>query len=142
MAVSSCTIAAVSKNGKPVMLDRSVLDRWMAAIGDGVELEITVAERKDSRSLRQNRTYWSQIIAPLAEHLGYDHDEREDLHEGLLAEFGGTHVDKATGRAVPNKRSSKMNVQDFGEYMDFCVRWAAKLPSPLVLELPNDRSDA
>lgn len=137
MAVQSFATSAVIAQGKLKLLDRESLLRWAQSVGDGTELVLEVREKKDKRSLRANRAYWGLLVTPLAEHLGYDRDEIDDLHEGLLMLYSGTHVDKVSQKEVPNKRSRKMNTSEFHDFMEWTVRYAAK-EHGITLELPDD----
>ena len=116
---------------------RQQMAQFIRSLGAGIRYEIEVREYRDKRSIAQNRTHWGKLVTPLAEHLGYDKHEIEDLHESLLCLFAGTHADKLTGRAVPNERSSSMNTARFSEFMQWTVRFAA-MEHDCILELPDE----
>lgn len=137
MSRQSFSTAAVIDKGFVRLKDRTSMLRWANSVGDGVELVVEIREKKDTRSLKANRAYWGLLVTPLAEHLGYDRDEIDDLHEGLLMLYGGTHLDKVSGKEVPNKRSRKMNTSEFHDFMEWTVRYAAK-EHGIALELPDD----
>lgn len=138
MAMQSFSTQAVIQKGAIKLLDRSGMLRWASSVGDGIELIVEIRERKSRRSLRANRAYWGLLVTPLAEHLGYDRDEIEDLHEGLLMLYAGTHIDKISQKEIPNKRSKNMNTAEFHQFMEWTVRYAAK-EHGVVLELPDDQ---
>ena len=137
MSGQSFSTAAVIDKGFVRLKDRSSMLRWANSVGDGVELVVEIREKKDKRSLKANRAYWGLLVTPLAEHLGYDRDEIDDLHEGLLMLYSGTHVDKVSQKEVPNKRSRKMTTSEFHDFMEWTVRYAAK-EHGIELELPDD----
>jgi hypothetical protein len=88
----------------------------------------------------QNAWHWGVAIPILADALGYDKDEHDDLHYALVNECFGTHVDPRLGREVPNVRSSKLSTEKFSEFMEWEVRWAAK--QGIVVPLPNESEAA
>lgn len=137
MSGQSFSTAAVIDKGFVRLKDRSSMLQWANSVGDGVELVVEIREKKDKRSLKANRAYWGLLVTPLAEHLGYDRDEIDDLHEGLLMLYSGTHVDKVSQKEVPNKRSRKMTTSEFHDFMEWTVRYAAK-EHGIDLELPDD----
>lgn len=137
MSGVSFSAAGVIDKGAVKLLDRRSLAAWAKTVGDGTPLTVEIKEKKDQRSIRANRAYWGLLVTPLAEHLGYDRDEIEDLHEGLLMLYSGTHVDKVSQKEVPNKRSRKMNTSEFHDFMEWTVRYAAK-EHGIVLELPGE----
>lgn len=137
MSGQSFSTAAVIDKGFVRLKDRSSMLRWANSVGDGVELVVEIREKKDKRSLKANRAYWGLLVTPLAEHLGYDRDEIDDLHEGLLMLYSGTHIDKVSQKEVPNKRSRKMTTSEFHDFMEWTVRYAAK-EHGIELELPDD----
>lgn len=114
--------------------------RMVAALrnlaGKPVELEIRRA--KHQRSLDQNAWTWGVAYPQLAEALGYEQSEIEDLHYGLVAKWGGEHFDKRMGQMVPNKRSSKLTTTEFSDYMEWLVRFAAQTAG-VYIELPDER---
>lgn len=131
-----------------VIQARPYFDRFVASLPDGQELVLTVEPRKDKRTLKQNRTLWgvvyTSLMQQLANEVGYDrHDKAgvEQMHEGLLMLYGGTKVCPVTKREVAAKRSSKMTVAEFADYIEWVARWAAT-EYGIVVELPSDREAA
>jgi hypothetical protein len=127
---------------------RPFFDRFVQSLPDGQELVLTVEPRKDKRTNKQNRTLWGvvyeSLVQQVADEVGYDkHDKagKEQLHEGLLMLFGGVKKCPITGREVAAKRSSKMTVAEFADYIEWIARWAAT-EYGIVVELPSDREAA
>src|SRR3989304_2310465 len=121
----SYEFAAVKTLTGLVFSSRAYFDRAISTLGDGEEVIVTVARRIDKRSLQQNRALWGpvydQLIAGIAESVGYEpHDKtgKEQMHEGLLALFGGTVIDSVTKREVAKERSSTMTVARFAEFLE------------------------
>jgi hypothetical protein len=89
--------------------------------------EVTVKERKSLRSIQQNRYLWGVVYPTILKHLpGWESD---DVHEYFLGECFGWETLEGFGRRRlrPIKRSSKLNKQEFGDYVSFIQRKAAEL---------------
>ncbi len=86
---------------------------------------INVKENKVTRSDRQNRYLWGIVYKAIQEHLpGWDAD---DVHEFCLGEWSGweTLQGPLGTRIRPVRRSSKLNVQEFSDYVDHIQRTMA-----------------
>src|SRR5690606_4825484 len=64
----------------------------------GHEVVVTVQRKTRKRSLEQNAWLWGVALPLIAEHLGYDRHEHDDLHYDLLSVRFGT---KAVAPRVP-----------------------------------------
>lgn len=105
----------------------------------GAELDIVIRGHRSQRSLDQNRWIWGVAYPLLADSLGYDRDEIEDLHYALVEKWGGSHFDARMGTTVPNKRSSKLTTKEFSDFMEWLVRFAAKHCN-CVIPLPDEEA--
>lgn len=102
----------------------------------GKRVSVTLGRLK--RSSDANAWLWGVAYAKyLAPELGYEQNELEELHDGVLMAMYGTKKDKLTGNEIPAKRTSKMNTKEFSEHMEALVRWAAKNGYG-VIPLPNE----
>lgn len=126
----------VSDDGTRLSLDGQSKSRLKALAGQHIDIRPV----KRTRSLEQNAWVWGVAYLHLADTLGYDRHEIEDLHYGLVAKWGGEHFDKRLGAMVPNKRSSKLTTKEFSDYMEWLVRFAAQ-ECGCVIPLP-DEADA
>ena len=108
----------------------------------GQSLQLVLRKRGSKRSLVQNAWIWGVAYPVIAESLGYDHHEHEDLHYALVAKCFGEHFDKRIGAMVPNKRSSKMTTTEFSEYMEWLVRFAATELGGIMVPLPGESEAA
>ena len=126
-------LATVTPTG--LRLDAEAKARLKLLAGERVEIR----KVKRTRSLDQNAWIWGVAYPQLAEALGYEPHEIEELHYGLVAKWGGEHFDKRLGAMVPNKRSSKLTTKEFSDYMEWLVRFAAKECGGVVIELPDER---
>jgi len=96
--------------------------RWLGLLS-GQRVEVVVRKRRTKRSDRANRFYWSAVVGPLADHLGYEKDE---LHEVLAMRF--LRIDDCPLTGVPRrKRTPKTNTAEFADYVERCIRLAAEL---------------
>ena len=103
---------------------------------------VTITRPKSIRSLDQNAWIWGVAYPVIAEAIGYDLHEHEDLHYALVAKCFGEHFDKRVGAMVPNKRSSKLSTKEFSEYMEWLVRFAAIDLGGIVVPLPGESEAA
>jgi hypothetical protein len=104
----------------------------------GVGLDVVIRQHRDNRSLPQNAWIWGVAYPLIAETLGYDKHEHDDLHYALVAKCFGVHHDDKLGADVPNARSSKLTTAQFSEYMDWLVRFAAQ-EWGCVIPLPDEQ---
>lgn len=102
--------------------------------------DVEIRPRRRTRSTDQNAWIWGVAYPQIAEALGYEPHEIEELHYGLVAKWGGEHFDKRLGAMVPNKRSSKLTTKEFSDYMEWLVRFGAKECGGVVIELPDERA--
>jgi hypothetical protein len=93
---------------------------------------------KSQRSLDQNAWIWGVAYPVIAEAIGYERHEHDELHYALVAKCFGEHFDKRIGAMVPNKRSSKLSTKEFSEYMTWLVRFAAKDLGGIYVPLPDE----
>lgn len=139
----------VAKGPKGIALTmRPYFDRYVASLPDGWLGTLTLEAHKETRTGRQNRALWGvvyeSLVSQIADEVGYDkHDAsgKEQMHEGLLMLYGGVKICPITKREVAAKRSSKMTVAEFADYIEWIARWAAT-EYGIVVELPSDREAA
>jgi hypothetical protein len=93
--------------------------------------EIEIRERKLRRSEQQNRYLWGVVYATLLKAggealAGWD---AADLHEYFLGEHFGWEklVGFGKTRIRPMRRSSRLNKQEFSDFLAFVQRKAAEL---------------
>ncbi len=103
----------------------------------GKPIEVTIRAKRSKRSLDQNAYLHGVIIPMIAEEVGYERHEADQVREALMGLCFGTHEDKISGLQVPNKRSSKLTTKEFTDLIDWAVRWAATTLG-MVIPLPNE----
>lgn len=102
----------------------------------GLPVEIVVRKRRSKRSLDQNAWHWGIAVPMIADALGYDKHEHEQVHYALVAKCFGTHSDPKSGLEIANVRSSRLSTKEFSELMEWEIRFAAELG--IVVPLPNE----
>lgn len=128
--------AMVNPQGTGLSLDGPQRQRLRSMAGK----RVVIREWKSQRSLDQNAYVWGVAYPIIAEALGYEPHEIEELHYGLVAKWGGEHFDKRLGAMVPNKRSSKLTTKEFSDYMEWLVRFGAKECGGVIVPLPNEEA--
>jgi len=107
----------------------------------GKRIDVVLRLHRNRRSLDQNAWHWGVAIPIIADALGYDKDEHEQLHYALVAKCFGTKRDPILQQEVPVVRSSKLTTAQFSELMEWEVRWAAR-EHGIVVPLPDESSAA
>jgi hypothetical protein len=102
------------------------------------DYELTLCEKKRTRSLSQNKLLWAlygQILALGGEAMGGW--TKDDLHEFFLGLFHGFEKVKLfeQTRLRPMGRSSNLSKQEFSDFVDSIVRFMAE--RGVVLDLPD-----
>lgn len=125
----SAFIGMVTDAGK-LVLDYPNAFRAYAQRFAGHEVEVQIRKRRTKRSDQQNRYWHGVVVALLAEHCGYSHDE---MHEALKAKFLGTE-DMTRGLwRIGSTR--KLSTTEFADLTERVMVWAAEelgvvIPSP------------
>lgn len=101
---------------------------------EGKEVELSVVERKSTRSLKQNAYYWGVIIKLLSEYCGYDPDE---MHERLQYRFLRKRLPDGF---VYVQRSKNLNTKQMETYHSKIREWASMEHSTFIPD-PNSGVD-
>lgn len=112
--------------------------RWTTARKQraGQRVEVVLRNPRSKRSLDQNAWHWSIAVPMIAEALGYDKHEHDQVHYALVSKCFGVRQDAKLGE-VPNARSSRLTVQQFSELMEWEVRFAAQFCG-VEIPLPSE----
>lgn len=113
------------KDGQLHIVGRPRFDQELKEHKDcDVEIEI---KKKGRRSSPQNRYYWGCVVKEIRlrlKELGNDFSD-DDVHEYLKNEFNGVTVVSEDAEAVKIGRSTtKLNKDEFSEYVNRCRDWA------------------
>ena len=99
---------------------------------------VSVKKQRNNRSNMQNNYYWSCIVQPLGESLGYFPDEMHDtLKVKFASEWQSIDInDKQIGLQTVNS-TARMNSKEFEVYADQIRIWALT-ELGIRLMLPNE----
>ena len=119
----------------------SVMVRWL---DQTKSWKVTLEEFKPRRSDMQNAFLWGVVYPSILEGGGEALAgwQKDDLHEFMLGEHFGWETLTLGGKTVhkPVRRSSRLNKQDFSDYLEFLSRRAAELgiviPEPSYGDTP------
>jgi len=121
--------AVIDEPYKLRILNREGFDRFLGTFKAGSSLEIEVKEVV-SRSQMQNSYYWGQVIGSPSKEGSLLSNEmfqgytKQELHEALKEKFGV-------------KSTMGMSQEDFTEYINNIIRWAAEFAEMYIKE-PED----
>lgn len=127
------------KQGCKIVVEDGQLVEGKRALGrlvksqDGVFM-IEKSPYKKDRTLRQNNWYW-KVLTFIGEELGY---HPKELHEVFLDEFAPIWTTRnLKGKPVQKPvRSSAMDVEQFGQYLDSIIQFAAE--HSIIIPDPED----
>jgi hypothetical protein len=102
------------------------IGRLLASLPLEKAWRVDIAEHKARRSDQQNRYLWGVVYPVIAKHL--DGFEPIDVHEYMLGEWAGWETLEGFGkkRLRPLRRSSRLNKEEFSDYVGFIQRRAAE----------------
>lgn len=134
---------SVSANGRLQFTadERRALDMWLSTLV-GRPVDITIKVHRNTRSLAQNAWWWGVAVPMIADAMGCDLHEHEQVHYALVAKCFGCLHDEKTGLDVPNERSSHLSTAKFAELMEWACRFAAETWPGLVIPLPGESEAA
>ena len=80
---------------------------------------IAVKRMRRAKTLSQNNYYWAAIVPVIAEHVGYDPYEHEQLHRGLMEKFLG---EERFG-LIFTPSFGDLSLEATTEYINQVIRW-------------------
>lgn len=118
------------EDGKLKLHNRSALEAYIAKQSEGQQMVVRVG--RETRSARQNRYYWGQVLRTIADETGHSIDY---LHELFKQEFLGQECEKTLGRPVWKTKSSKsLDTKEFTQYIEqiaaFVGDYGISIPQP------------
>lgn len=127
--------AKLDDRGVLQLTDRPAFRGYVRSLGAGT-LDVIVRKHRDQRSLPQNRYYHSVVVAILAEHFGYSHDE---AHDAIAWEF--LILPPEPGKPRRRRSTAGLNTTEFEEYLERVKRWAAEKYAVYIPD-PNEAESA
>jgi hypothetical protein len=104
---------------------------WSVIVGlpERKRFKVDIADHKPVRSDSQNRYLWGVVYRTVIEQGKLDGWTAQDIHEYLLGEHFGWEVVSIFGkkRQRPIRRSSKLNKQEFSDYIAFIQQKMAEV---------------
>jgi hypothetical protein len=121
------------KDGK-LSLDKSQQFKQYLHTLNGKRIELTVEKLKHTRSIQQNRYYWSVVVKLITQHTGHD---SEQIHEALKIMFSPKWYmpigDLLMEHAFPTS-TTRLDTLEFVGYIGKCRMWANEF---LGLQIPE-----
>ena len=117
-------------------------ERGLKTFRDG-PVTVRIERKRASRSKQQNKYWWGVCIALVSEHTGYSPEEVHEIAKQLflpkrLAVANGNG--EIVGEYVLGGSSGKLDVVEFGEFMERFKQWAAETLD-VVIPDPSERAE-
>ncbi len=116
------------QKGKLFIRDRRTFDKQIAMLKETWELEIAIQRRRATRSIQQNRYYWSQVVGLVAQYTGESPDTIHDIYKAKFLPRVITVPNIRTGEVVAEftlgGSTRKMNTAEFSTYVTAIKDWA------------------
>ena len=109
------------KEGKLILDLPSSFNRYLITL-EGKRVTCEVKRFVKKRTDPQNKFYWAVVVDILSKELGY---EKEEIHLMLRERFLRIHDERHPDFVIA-KSTTKLNTQEFNEYIEAIQRWAAQ----------------
>jgi hypothetical protein len=132
MATEAVTSGLVHR-GRLKLRATPAFQHQLQSFRDG-PVTITIERKRATRSSQSNRLYWGVYVKALSDHTGYTPDE---IHEILKAKFLPKKLAICDGNGevvdeyVVGGSTTKLDVIEFGDYLNAIHEWAVSLRCPL-----------
>ena len=110
--------------------------QYVTSLSDGF-LELIIRKPQSLRSLKMNAYYWAVPITLVKDRIEETYGKSYDLeqiHE-LMKELCG--IKEVIGKVTIKKSTARYSVQEFSEYWDKIIQWAAEVLD-LQIPYPNE----
>lgn len=117
------------RKGKLCVKDAGSFSARLARFRDGAVL-VTVERKYATRSQKQNKWYWSQVVGLVADHTGYTPDEIHEIYKAKFIPKAMAVADKngeIRDELVLGGSTTRMDTVEFSEYCERIREWAAEL---------------
>jgi hypothetical protein len=125
------------KEGK-LFLDKSEqFKQYLHTFPNEKRVEVTVEKMKHSRTLQQNKYYWSVIVKLIAQHTGHDPEQIHELLKQMWSPKWHMLTDNLSpDMAIPTS-TTRLDTLEFVEYTEKCRMWANEFLN-LNIPLPGE----
>jgi hypothetical protein len=101
---------------------------------EGSEIDLTLEKHKSTRSMSQNKYYWSVIVKMISDETGYSTDE---AHEIIKAKFLEDRAKIGNEWIAFSRSTAGLKTSEFEELMTEIREWAS-VTLNLMIPLPNE----
>ncbi len=112
------------KDGKLVLDNPRWFRTCLLKYDDTDKLRIIIEKERGTRTKKQNAYYWGIVLQYIAAYMG---EQPEDLHEIFKAKFLKRKRMWRGAEQTILASTTKMNSDEFGEYIDRCIQEGAEL---------------
>lgn len=116
------------------ILFRRGMDKWIEALQEGEDVEISFHKVSDFRTHNQNRLYW-KFLRLIAKAYG-EHDEYS-FHDYFKSKKLCYTVIINNEEILHCKSTAELTKKEFSEYIEFIMQWASETLG-LVLASPEE----
>ena len=102
--------------------DPDVFGIWIAQF-EGKEIEITVQQRRDIRSIQQNKYLWGIVYEAVADTTGFEPEEVHDIFKRKFLSYSKPYKGKSYRFT---KSTTELNSLQFSEYIEKIKMFSAK----------------
>lgn len=110
---------AKTEKGKLILRDPQAFAIWIKTLGDGF-VTVSVAKKKEKRTLNQNAWYWACVVGIPARFFGYSDEEMHDAYKYIFLRK------EAPGKPTTLGTTTNMTTEQFAEYCERCRQFAAE----------------
>lgn len=119
------------KSGGKLNINWNQVEVYASRWPDGTSFDVEIVRRQKTKSDPMRRWYWSAVLPPFMESLGYDKDEDELFHRQLKITFFRIKPDERgiyRNKDIPSVfgDESTLPVSEKKKFLDWVIRKAAE----------------
>ena len=118
-----------------LFLDKGEQFKQYLAGLNGKRVQVTVEKIKHSRTLQQNKYYWSVVVKLIAQHTGHDSEQIHELLKQMWSPKWHPFPNQNIG-GIPTS-TTRLDTLEFVEYTEKCRMWANEFLG-LNIPLPGE----
>src|ERR1035437_3161438 len=121
-----------------LFLDKGEKFKQYLAGLNGKRVQVTVEKIKHSRTLQQNKYYWSVVVKLIAQHTGHDPEQIHELLKQMFSPKWHFASNLMGASSIPTS-TARLDTIAFVEYTEQCRLWANEFLG-LQIPLPGEVS--